>query len=246
MGMPAALVSDPRSYRVALAQLSSAQKTGAGVPAYLRWVNRPLGRRLAALAYVVGMTPNQVTLLSSLVSAVGIGLIALAAPTIAVAVLAAALMLLGYALDSADGQLARLSGSSGPSGEFLDHLADAIRQPATHLGIAVSLASRSDLSVSWPVVIAIVFATSSSVWFFGQILAESLLPKQAKAPGSAAPAWVSFVKVPYDVAFLYLLLLTLPWAPAFIGCYVALFAFTTCVAVLSLWRKYQALAATRS
>lgn len=237
------LVTEARTYSDAVGRLSTAQKSAAGVPAYLRWVNRPLGRRLAALAYVARLTPNQVTLISSAVSAVAIVVIVVFTPTVVVAVVASLAMLLGYALDSADGQLARLTGSSGPSGEYLDHVADAVRQPATHLAIAASLQLRGDLAPGWPVAVAIAFASVSSIWFFGQILAGSLLPKEVSAPGSSAKAWVSFVKIPYDVGFLYLLLLLLPWAWTFVACYVALFVFTVAVAVLSLWRKYHALQA---
>ena len=150
-------------------------------------------------------------------------------------------MLLGYALDSADGQLARLTGTSGPSGEYLDHVTDAVRQPATHLAIAASLYFRADLTTGWPVVVPILFATVTSIWFFAQILAASLLPEQAVPLGSAAPAWLSFVKFPYDVGFLYLLLLLTPWAWTFVILYVALFSLTVGVAGLSVWRKYQLL-----
>ncbi len=235
------LVTGSRSYGEAVGRLTAAQKSSAGIPAYLRWVNRPLGRRLAAMAYVAGLTPNQVTLLSSGASGVGVVLLVVLAPTVPVALAACAAMLLGYALDSADGQLARLSGSSGPAGEFLDHVADAVRQPATHLALAVSLHLRGDLAPEWPALVAIAFASVSSVWFFGQILAASLLPKQSAAPGSTAPTWMSFVKLPYDPGSLFLLLLLLPWASAFVALYVALFVFTLGVASLSLWRKYQAL-----
>jgi len=233
-------------YGAALARLQSAQKRGAGVPAYLRWVNRPMGRRLAALAHVCGLSPNQVTLLSSAVSAVGIAIIAFTTPGPWTALAATLAMLLGYALDSADGQLARLAGSAGPSGEYLDHVADALRQPATHLAIAASLFWRPDLSVGWPAGVAVVFATVSSVWFFAQILADSLLTEKTVAPGSSAPGWMSFVKVPYDVGFLYLLLLTLPWVGVFVTAYTALFLFTCSVAALSMWRKYQALQGRRA
>jgi phosphatidylglycerophosphate synthase len=229
------------TYGEALARLQMAQKPGAGVPAYLRWVNRPCGRRLAAMAQVVGLTPNQVTLLSSAVSAVGIVVVAWADPGPLMAVAATAAMLLGYALDSADGQLARLVGSSGPSGEYLDHVADAVRLPLIHLAIAVSLSTRADVDARWPVLVAIGFATVASVWFFAQILADSLTTSKSTAPGAGAPAWLSFVKVPYDVGFLYLLLLVLPWASLFVACYSLLFAFTAAVAALSMWRKYDAL-----
>jgi phosphatidylglycerophosphate synthase len=237
------LVTEKRSYREALGHLVSAQKRSAGMPAYLRWVNRPVGRRLAALAYVARLTPNQVTILSGAASGVGVVVLVVFPPTVLVAVVACVAVLLGYALDSADGQLARLTGSSGLSGEFLDHVVDAIRQPAIHLAIAASLQFRGDLAPEWPVLVAIAFASVSSVWFFGQILAASLLPERATPPGSSARAWVSFVKLPYDPGFLFLLLLLLPWVWTFVTCYVALFAFTVAVASLSLWRKYQALQA---
>jgi phosphatidylglycerophosphate synthase len=215
------LVTGTRSYGEALGRLLAEQKSSAGVPAYLRWVNRPLGRRLAALAYVARRTPNQVTMLSGAASAVGIVVLVVFPPTL----------------------LARLTGSSGPSGEFLDHVVDAIRQPATHLAIATSLQFRATLAPEWPALVAIAFASVTSVWFFGQILAASLLPRQTAAPGSSAPPWVSFVKLPYDPGFVFLLLLLLPWTWTFVTCYVALFVFTVGVATLSLWRKYQALQA---
>jgi phosphatidylglycerophosphate synthase len=235
------LVSGTRSYADALGRLVAAQKSPAGMPAYLRYVNRPLGRRFAAMAYVARLTPNQVTVLSGAVSAVGVVVLVVFPPSVLVGVAACVAMLLGYALDSADGQLARLTGSSGPAGEFLDHVVDAIRQPALHLAIAASLQLRDDLSSEWPALVAVAFASVTSVWFFGQILAASLLPAQTPSPGSSAPAWLSFVKLPYDPGFLFLLLLLLPWAWAFVTCYAALFVFTVAVAALSLWRKYQSL-----
>ena len=52
------------SYREALHTLKSRQKSGKGAPAYSRFVNRRLGRYLAAAAYQAGLTPNAVTALS--------------------------------------------------------------------------------------------------------------------------------------------------------------------------------------
>ena len=48
-------------YRANVARLSVAQKSGTNAPAYTRFANRALGRRLAAVACIVGLTPNQVT-----------------------------------------------------------------------------------------------------------------------------------------------------------------------------------------
>src|SRR4051812_44202085 len=91
-------------------RLSAAQKGAAGAPAYSRFVNRPAGRVLAALAHRAGLTPNAVTGLSAVVTLSGLVLLVTVRPLWWEGPAVAALLLLGYALDSADGQLARLRG----------------------------------------------------------------------------------------------------------------------------------------
>ena len=88
--------------------LSRAQKSKAGAPLYSRVINRPVGRVLAAVAHQLGMTPDQVTAVSALCTYTGIVLIAVVRPTVASCVAVSLLLMLGYALDSADEQLARL------------------------------------------------------------------------------------------------------------------------------------------
>jgi phosphatidylglycerophosphate synthase len=232
-----------RSYREALERLTSAQKPGAGVPAYLRWVNRGLGRRAAALAYVARSTPNQVTAVSGLLSLAGMLVLALAEASVVAAVVAAALLLAGYALDSADGQLARLTGSGSVAGEWLDHVIDAVRLPLFHLAVAAYLLRESgSLGLAS---IGVAFSLLSSAWFFAQTLAEKLshdAPDAPDAAGPDAPAWVSFAKLPYDVGVLYLIVLTSAWPTVFLGAYATLFAITAAVAALSMARKYRGLA----
>ena len=59
-------------------RLRSAQKGKArGAPAYSVYVNRSIGRVLAAIAYRAGLTPNQVTAVSALFTFTGIVLIAM-------------------------------------------------------------------------------------------------------------------------------------------------------------------------
>lgn len=235
------MTGEKRHYGEAVHRLLSAQKPGHGVPAYLRWVNRGLGRRLAAMGYVLGLSPNAVTLLSAAVSFTGIGIIAFATPSIVMSWLAVLLLLFGYALDSADGQLARLLGSSSPAGEWLDHVVDALRLPAFHLGLAIGLYRRVDAEI-WTVAVAMTFALVASTWFIGQLLAEKLGPKTVSAPGSNARAWVSVAKQPYDVSTSFLTVLCLPWLGTFMVLYGALLIFTALVALASLYRKYQWLA----
>jgi phosphatidylglycerophosphate synthase len=231
-----------RSYREALERLTSAQKPGAGEPAYLRWVNRGLGRVGAALAYVARLTPNQVTGVSALCSLAGMLVLVSADASVVSAITATALLLAGYALDSADGQLARLTGSGSVAGEWLDHVIDAVRLPLFHLAVAVYLLRESgSLGLAS---VGVAFSLLASAWFFAQTLAEKLSPEEPEAPDRAppeAPTWVSFAKLPYDVGVLYLIVLTSAWPTVFFGAYVTLFAITAAVATLSMARKYRRL-----
>lgn len=227
-----------KGYRAGLDSLRLQQKPGAGVPAYLRWVNRSLGRHAAALAHQWGVTPNAVTGMSMALSLGGLVTLTVAGATVAGAVTAMVLLLAGYALDSADGQLARLTGTGSKAGEWLDHLVDSARLPSTHLAIAIFLFVHA-APIGF-VALSLAFLIVASVWFFGQILAEQLLPS-TQPVGSNAPAWVSFAKLPYDTGAIYILVVLLPWLPIFLGAYVALFVFTVVVAAVSLWRKYRSL-----
>lgn len=100
----------------ALRQLRNAQKSAKGVSLYSRHINRPAGRVLAAGAYRVGLTPNQVTLISAAFSLGSVAAVALARPSWTLAVAVYLGLAVGFAFDSADGQLARLTGRGGPAG----------------------------------------------------------------------------------------------------------------------------------
>jgi phosphatidylglycerophosphate synthase len=247
MGIEGHLVAEPRrSYRAAVSRLAAVQKSGAGVPAYLRWVNRGLGRRAAAAAWVLGLTPNMVTVLSALLSGCGLVIIAFLPGSWAASCSAAGFLLAGFALDSADGQLARLTGTGSTAGEWLDHVVDAARLPLVHLAVAAHLYRANE--PLWVVMGAVAFLVVSSVWFFAQTLAEKLSPPSApvaSAPGAGNPIWVSFIKLPYDPGFLYLTVALLAIRPAFVLVYLALFVITAAVASLSLVGKYRSLTQLR-
>ena len=150
--------------------LAKAQKSNRNAPAYSRWVNRPLGRIFAAAAFKLGLTPNQVTAISAVFTFAGIGVLATGTPSWWLGLLVAGLLVLGYALDSADGQLARLRGGGSPAGEWLDHVVDATKLATFHLAVAVFwFRSLGD----WPlatVFIPLAFAAQASVWFFGIVI----------------------------------------------------------------------------
>lgn len=227
-------------YRESVARLQSAQKSGAGVPAYMRWVNRWLGRRIAAVAFGLGLTPNGVTAISALCSLAGLAVIVVAGPELWAGFVAAALLALGFAFDSADGQLARLTGTGGPAGEWVDHVVDAVRTPLTHAAVAVAVVlHRPDLA--WVSAVALAYAVVSAGQFMSQILAEQLVRRRGGEPPEPSGVRKSFALLPTDTG-------TLCWSFAlwgipvlFVAVYAALFAINAVYAVLSMRRKYRKL-----
>ena len=216
--------------------LASAQKAGAGVPAYLRWVNRPLGGKAAVVAATWGGSPNGVTALSALLGAIGVGILA-GFPTWWAGPVSAVLLLLGYVLDSADGQLARIQGRGGPAGEWLDHVVDGVRAPLVHIAVAVHLL-RSDAAL-WLVLVAGLFSVLVSGWFLSQLLAEKLLPKTPRTGEDAGRGILeSFVKQPQDPSTTYVILAFIGLPVVFAVLYTALFAWHVLIFAGSLRRKY--------
>ncbi|SNT03971.1 CDP-alcohol phosphatidyltransferase [Actinomadura meyerae] len=202
-------------FRDALSRLAMAQKTAKGAPAYSRFVNRKLGRVLAAASYVLGLTPNMVTAISAAFTFTGIALIALVdpAPWLGVAVCLA--LVVGYAFDAADGQLARLRGGGSMSGEYLDHMVDSAKISALHLAVLISWYRFGDLDEPAFLLIPVGFTVVAAVMFFGMILKDLLARAHRartgeQAPPAAAPSMVrSLLVVPTDygllcVAFLLL------------------------------------------
>ena len=82
--------------------MRSAQKSSSGAPVYSRFVNRPLGRVFAALAYSWGLMPNQVTGVSAVFTFSGVVAIAVLPVAPWTGIVVALLLVIGYALDSAD------------------------------------------------------------------------------------------------------------------------------------------------
>src|ERR1700710_1334753 len=122
-----------------LRRLGAAQKGAKGAPAYSRFVNRKLGRLLAALAFHARLTPNIVTGINAAFTATAIVLIALVRPSWPMGIAVTACLVVGYAFDAADGQLARLRGGGSPAGEWLDHMVDATKTSSLHLAVLINL-----------------------------------------------------------------------------------------------------------
>ncbi len=163
----------PGDLRTTLRRLSAAQKGAAGAPAYSRFVNRPLGRVFAALAFQTGLTPNAVTALSAAFTATGIALLALAPPSVPTGLAVAACLVLGYGLDAADGQLARLRGGGSPAGEWLDHMVDAAKASSLHLAVLVGWYRAGVVDDVW-LLVPLGYCVVDAVTYFGTMLNEAL------------------------------------------------------------------------
>lgn len=172
--MAKALADRSQSWSQVRKALRGAQKSNRNAPAYSRWLNRPLGGLLATSAFKLGLTPNQVTGISAVFTFGGLALLATTSPTWLHGLVVAALLALGYALDSADGQLARLRGGGSPAGEWLDHVIDATKQASLHLVVAVLWFRHLDGWPVWTVLVPLGFSVVACVWFFTMILTDQL------------------------------------------------------------------------
>ena len=237
-------VVTPVSVRAALAQLAGVQKTNKGAPAYSRLVNRPLGRLFAAIAFVLGRTPNQVTMLSASFTFGAIALIALVPPTSSMAVITCALLVLGYALDAADGQLARLRGGGSVAGEWLDHVVDAIKIATLHLAVVISWYRFHD-SADHLLLIPLGYQVVSCVLFFVIILNDQLrrahrgTTDMLLAGAGSSSTLYSLAVFPTDYGLLCVVFALRSWEHGFLWSYSALLVANATFMMLALVKWYR-------
>lgn len=227
-------------YRAGMIQLVSKQKTAKGAPAYSRFVNRRLGRHLAAMAWALDRTPNQVTALSGAFTGTAILLVALVRPSAALAVVITLALVVGYALDSADGQLARLRGGGSAAGEWLDHVVDAVKTGALHAAVLVSLYRFTDLGSAW-LLVPLLYGVVATSWFFAMILTDMLRRAHVVATGQPpapvqtdAPLLRSLLALPTDYGLLCLVFLLLAAPRVFTTVYGLMLAGTSVVFLAAL------------
>lgn len=246
------LVARSASWQEIRQRLAVVQKSNRNAQAYSRWVNRPVGRVLAATAYKLGLTPNQVSLISAACTFPAIALIAVLSPSFKAGILIAVLLMVGYALDSADGQVARLRGGGTLAGEWLDHVLDSVKNPALHLAVAVLWYRHLDDWPVWTVLIPLAFSLQASVWFFAMILTDLLLRNAgAKKQTLAAqegrqPVLTSLLGIPADYGVLCLVMGLLGWFEAWRWMYVVLAVVNVLLMLIQGVRWYRRVAAVSS
>lgn len=230
-----------RSFRLALSDLASAQKSTRGVSLYSRFVNRPIGRLLAALSYRLGMSPNQVTAASGVTTAAGI-LVMLAGPPHPLrGVVVALLLVLGFALDSADGQVARLTGRGSAAGEWLDHVLDAAKIVSIHAAVLIVAFRFFPMGGRW-LLVPLGFQVVSIVTFFGGELERHLRPSSKANLAPREPSMLRAVGLlPADYGILAISFGLFGWPWLFAIVYGLLFVANLVIMLLLLSKWFRAL-----
>ncbi len=125
---------------------------------------RPLGFIAARLAAVLRMTPIQVTIFSTFVGVAGGALLC----SQRFALLGFALLIVYSIFDSADGQLARLTGQVSELGRVLDGVGGYVTHAAIYLGIVAGLFPSGEIGLTlvWAALAAIANAAQAQMYDF--------------------------------------------------------------------------------
>ncbi len=219
------------SLRETLGRLAGAQKGAVGAPAYSRFVNRKLGRLLAALAFHARLTPNAVTGISAAFTATALVLLALVEPSWGMGLAVAACLVLGYAFDAADGQLARLRGGGSPAGEWLDHMVDAVKSSGLHLALLIGLYRFDVVDTGW-LLVPLGYCLVDAVTYFATMLNEALRAQHGvatRAAPTSQPAGIgrSLLTLPTDYGLLACLFVLYGAPGLFFPAYTVLFLAAT-------------------
>lgn len=232
------------AFKESYARLQAAQKSPKGAPLYSLLINRPLGRLFAAAAHRFGLTPDQVTIVSAAFTFTGIALLTLVPPSLGLGLVITLALVLGYALDAADGQLARLRGGGSLTGEWLDHVIDSFKIATLHLAVLVAIYRFFDVSAIW-LLVPILFSAVYVIHFFGMLLTD-LLTRNAlltmgmgKEPPRSGSNVMSLLKLPTDYGLLCLSFLLLAYPPAFLWFYLFLTVANAgyTVLVIGVWYR---------
>ncbi|OWP20791.1 hypothetical protein CBF90_15140 [Microbacterium sp. AISO3] len=237
---PTGAMGETMRFGDAWGSLRQAQKGKRGVSLYSRWVNRPLGRVFAAAAASAGIGPNAVTAVSALATVAGLVVIGAVPATVASGVAASALLVVGFALDAADGQVARLTGASSRAGEWLDHVVDAGKMVGVHAAVLIGFTAGGRSGGAW-MLLPLAYALVSVVLFSGLTLYALLAPRSSAAPPPSTLRAVLLLPADYGVLAVAFVLWGTP--EVFVIVYAALLLATAGVTVLLTRKWFRSLSA---
>ena len=144
----------------------------------------PLARRLAERLCPTSITPNAVTLASGTLMLWAAAIIALGPGGWIGRVTVASSLALALVLDTADGRLARLQGTSSAFGRWLDQVLDELADMALHAAIAWAAFARDGRPI-W-LLLGIIYASGKYLFLIQSLLGEELEGSKNN-PGASLP-----------------------------------------------------------
>jgi phosphatidylglycerophosphate synthase len=155
---------------------------------------RPLGFIVARCAAALGVTPIQLTILSVLVGVTGGALLY----GERLGLLGFALLIIYSVFDSADGQLARLTGRVTELGRVLDGVGGYVTHAAIYLAIAAGLLQRggSGAIIIWTALAALANMAQAQMYeyhrhHYAMIVVKRLVPRDD--PAKIASPWIKWL-----------------------------------------------------
>jgi phosphatidylglycerophosphate synthase len=148
----------------------------------------PLGSVFARLAAALGMTPTQLTVIGALVGVTGGAMLY----EERLGFLGFALLILHGIIDSADGQLARITGSTTELGKVLDGGSGYVTHAAIYLAIGAGMINRggSSVVVLWMVLAGIATIAHAQMYEYHRTAYTSVVSKGRvphQEPANVAP-----------------------------------------------------------
>lgn len=185
----------------------------AGGHLLTRLVSQRLGAVIAWLASRAGFSPSAVTLLGTLVFLLS-GILYVSLPQgAAYALLCLALLQLAYALDCADGQLARATARTSAFGAWLDVACDYVRNIVLGMAVAIWLA-RNQVTLEWAVTAGAVFSAGAAVQLHTvTVLRRDQREARLLTTGAASRARLLLTSALDSATVLLLLALLRLWPP---------------------------------
>ncbi|MCH8965303.1 MAG: NTP transferase domain-containing protein [Planctomycetes bacterium] len=140
-------IDTPEAYHEARRRKLASLSKGGEDGFVSQWLNRPISTRLSARLVATGITPNQITVISFMISLVGAGLLSVG--TFAVGVVGGLLVQAASVIDGCDGEIARLKHLSSPRGAWLDTVLDRYGDMAIALAVTFAYASVHPGPLPW-------------------------------------------------------------------------------------------------
>ncbi|GAF67459.1 unnamed protein product, partial [marine sediment metagenome] len=140
-------VDTPEALREARRRLLATLSKGGEDGYVSACLNRPISTRLSARLADTAVTPNQISVVSFLISVIGAGLLALG--PYAANLVGGLVIQLASIIDGCDGEIARLKQLASPGGGWLDTLLDRYADLAVALAVTFAYATSHPGPLPW-------------------------------------------------------------------------------------------------